>query len=306
MKNNTLICVPCNYPLTLIGVVIVLFILIFLLIQTIEKGKEGWEKQARAYFYSSLVTIWMYLFLKGHTIITNDDYYKHIMVELSFLIITVGVIDVINERIKLKKEKFFNDMALRRLRLPLRRHIIFWLMLYESNNSNRIQFMSSGQYISLRQFFMSSSEQNTATSREFIDVIKRLNLSTASTQGAIRSKAQFLSEHYEKNREEFDQVLAKYGTKLSYNLCEKVEKFVGESNMSKVFAFIQAASSAPIRTLHGFQDIDVESFRAYFANLFDLVDAYNEVAKGESNRILLSNINDLSTLRNLNQDKQGW
>lgn len=281
---------------------LILFWPIYKLFNNLIK-KEAIDK-ARFFVIYLIVTILVTLFTIGKHFI-SDEYFANIVSEVFGMLLTVVIIDRVNSYLSNRDEKLYRDIALRNCKMPIFTYCYTWLAIYEPNSRTRA--MKLAQYQNIEDFFLSD---------DFYNTIARFNFARPF---GTKTYAQYYLEKIEKTEADFQNILAKYASKVSTEDIRMLEFFGGTAYIYNVFRLMNVMRTVVITTsingvaqpphavahINEFSNITKANFQKHFRKLLLLIAEYNSVAH-QSEHWTIATLNTLTTLNGPNADDHNW
>ena len=131
-----------------------------------------------------------------------------------------------------------------------------------------------------------------------------------------KTYAQYYNEKMVEIMDRFQNILAKYASKLSLKNIQLIEYFGGKAYIFTVFIVMKFISEAKITSQRNgeqeiarmpfnnrFGDVEIENFRKHFVKLVDLINQYNDSVDNDYEKWTISNISKLHTIKSANANK---
>jgi hypothetical protein len=262
--------------------------------------------RARFFIGYLLLTLFAILYFIGDHFITID-YYTNIMAEVIGIIITVFIIDRVNQYLTQKNERLYRDLALKHCKSSIFTYCFMWFSIYDLNNTNRQTRLQ--EHDDLEEFFLSD---------DFFNSVRRFNF--ANNISTNKTYAQYYAENLNKIEENFQNILVKYASKISIRDIQILEFFGGGSHIYKVFRVMDFLRTVQISSQDGnnpptaqigfphinrFTSISRLNFQKHFRKLIEFINDYNSVVS-ENDRWTLLSLNTFTNLDGANADNYDW
>jgi len=222
--------------------------------------------------YCLLLLLLVLIFVFGKKYISSD-YFANIVTEIIGILLTVFIIDSIYNYFDNRDKKIHRDISLRYCKMPIRFYCYIWFTIYEPNQL--IRKLRFQQFQNIEDFFMSD---------DFYDSVCSFNFAKCFSSG--KTFAQFYADKQNTSEENFQNILAKYASKLSLEDIQRLEFFGGGAHLSKVFVSMELLNTYNISTqndntqatlVNVFKNISKENFQKHFKKLLALINDYNSV-----------------------------
>lgn len=290
-----LISMEMIYKYYHIAVIIVWLLSIFLLWKIRMYLTADVEKQGKTFIYYCILSAIVILLTIGHKVIP-DEYISHLFIELIGIGITVLLIERVYSYISKKNEMLFRNLLLRTCRMQIHAYFNIWLMIFRKQERNNVEVLD--KYNDLNDFLLSDDFYNAVTLFNFNN---RIN--------ADKTYAQYCNQKLTEIGDKFQNMLAKYASKLTYNDVKLIEHFGGGAYMFSVFALMNVVSEASFSVhvddreeahlvpfLNDICDIRRDTFNLHFTKFVELVNEYNNSIDNESQKWTLSSLTKPHTI----------
>lgn len=288
----------------IISVWILTSVILYYLFQKFVKQKA--IDKARFFVGYLVLSLLSILILIGKHLIPSD-YYANVVTELIGIALTVFIIDRVNHYLTNRNEKLHREISLRYCKMPIYSYCFMWFAIYEQNEQNRRTKLQA--YQNLNDFYMSDDFYNSVCAYNF-----------AATISTTKTYAQYYAEKLSKTEENFQNILAKYASKLSLEDIQRLEFFGGGAYLYKVFRIMdflrtvqittQVNNNPPtapvnLRHLNNFSGVSKENFQKHFRKLLLLIDDYN-AASNPNAQWTITSLNTLTTIAGPNANNYDW
>ncbi|MCA0445155.1 MAG: hypothetical protein LCH54_02875 [Bacteroidetes bacterium] len=288
--------------------IIVGWLLLSVIVYFIFKRLIKQKAIAKARFFIGYLVLSMLvvLILIGQHLIPSD-YYANILTEIIGIALTVLIIDRVNQYLTDRNEKLHREISLRHCRTPIYSYCYIWFAIYEPNQETRQ--IRLRDYQNLEDLYMSDDFYNSICSFNFSNLIS-----------PTKTFAQYYAEKLDNTEESFQNILAKYASKLSLEDLQQLEFFGGGSHLYKVFRImdflrtVQVSTQinnnpeTPLRNLahiNNFNSVAKDNFQKHFKKLLSLINDYNSVSNDE-NKLTIHSLNTLTTLSGPKANNYDW
>lgn len=257
--------------------------------------------QGRIMIYYFILSTLLFLLLVGNKFGFLGEYLSGIITELIGIGFTVFIIDRILSYINKKQEELYRALALRNCKMPIYTYCSIWFSIYKSNSRNK----PVAEFENLRTFLLSDDFYNAVISYDFNQLIAPDKSYGAYYNGTVLSIS-----------DKFQNILAKYASKLSLDDLRLIEHFGGASYFHKVFAVnkfltevkftttttTQVGTSSQVTRpfINSFRDLTKINFQKHFQKLLELIENYNEVIDNEYDQWNLNSLTNLETIARMN------
>jgi len=224
-------------------------------------------------FVNCLILFLLIVFLLAVKKYIPDNYFVNSITGILGIVLTAIVIDRVNICFDNRNKKIHRDIALRYCKNPIRFYCYIWFTIYDLNQlSRKLKFQ---QFQNLEDFFMSDDFYNSVCSFDF-----------AKCFSSGKTFAQFYADKQNKSEENFQNILAKYASKLSLEDIQRLEFFGGGAHLSKVFVSMELLNTYNISTqndntqatpINVFKNVSKENFQKHLKKLLALINDYNSV-----------------------------
>jgi len=281
-----------------------LSVFIYFLFQRLVKQKA--IDKARFFIGYLVLSSLAVLMLVGRHFI-SDEYFANIVSEVIGIALTVLIIDRVNHYLTDRNEKLHRDIALRHCKMPIYSYCYMWFAIYEPIQTTRNTRLQA--YQNLEEFYLSDDFYNSVRNYNFANLI-----------APNKTFAQYYAEKLDRTEEQFQNILAKYASKLSLEDIQRLEFFGGGSylyNVFRVMDFLRtvqvssqmnsnpATPSTGLRQITSFNSVSKENFQKHFKKLIALINDYNAVAP-INDQWTIETLNTLKTLSGVNADNYDW
>lgn len=237
----------------------------------------------------------------------SSDYYANLVTEVIGIALTVLIIDRVNHYLTDRNEKLHRGISLRHCKMPIYSYCYMWFAIYEPTQTTRQTRIQT--YQTLEDFYMSDDFYNSVCAFNFANLIAQ-----------NKTYAQYYAEKLDKTEESFQNVLAKYASKLSLEDIQRLEFFGGGSYLYKVFrvmAFLRTVQvstqvnnnpATPQRNLthiNNFNSVSKDNFQKHFKKLLALINDYNSVSS-VNDQWTITSLKTLTTLVGPNANNYDW
>jgi hypothetical protein len=292
----------CICPYIFNYVILFIWVISIFIFWTIRKiFSKDIEDQARYFIYYTLIATIVLLLWKGDFFI-DKDYLANITTEIAGIAITVFLIDRVYKYVTSKNEELYRKLSLKMCRMPIYTYCANWLYIFEPDNK-KLE-IELNKYDSLEDLFKSDDFYNRINSFDFNQLIDK-----------NKTYAQYYNEKINDVTDRFQNILAKYASKLSYRDIQLLEHFGGRAYIFTVFAVMKFISetkfthqhgSAPAQTImpfnNSFKDIKKENFREHFNKLVEFINQYNQTVDNDYEKWTIKNISKLNTIKTANDN----
>lgn len=297
-------CSKIAFDLIIIFSWILFSLLVYFLFKHYVRQKA--IKKARFFVGYTMVSLLIVTILIGNDLFSKD-LYLNILSELIGITLTVLIIDRIYHYLTERNEKLHRDISLRYCKVPIFRYCYIWFGIYEPNQTTRMNKLQ--QYSNLEVFFMSD---------DFYNSVCRFNFSNQIAPN--KTYAQYYAESLDKTEENFQNILAKYASKLSLEDIQRLEFFGGGSYLYRVFRVMDFLRTVQVTVqvnnitqgppanlvfLNDFTQVSKNNFQKHFKKLLALIENFNAVCN-PNDQWTLETLNTLTTLSGPNADNFDW
>ena len=283
---------------------LILSVAVYLLFRRLVKQKA--IDKARFFVgYLVLSFLTVLILIGGHII--PSDYYANIVTEVIGIALTVLIIDRVNHYLTNRNEKLHRDISLRHCKTPIYSYCYMWFAIYEPSQTTRQTRLQA--YQNLEEFYMSDDFYNSVCAFNFATLI-----------APNKTFAQYYAEKLDKTEESFQNILAKYASKLSLEDIQRLEFFGGGSYLYKVFRVMDFFRTVQVSTqinnnpataqrnlahINNFTSVSKENFQKHFIKLLALINDYNSVSKA-NDQWTIHSLNTLTTIAGPNANNYDW
>lgn len=264
-----------------------------------KRFSKNIEIQGRVFIYYINSTSILLLFFIGENFGISNDYLFNLITELLGILITVALIDTIYNYIHNKKEESYRKTALRLLKMPIFTYCINWFYLYQETSPQNT--IIAQKFNSLEDFFYS---------QDFFDKVKSFDFNRKISSD--KTYATYYDESFEKVKEQFQNILAKYASKISDEDVKLIEHFGGSASIFKIFkinVFLcnvkfsktdhKGNKESLTPNVNEFKSLNHENFKSHFEKLILLINEYNSVSE-DYNKWNINTLTILSTIEKEN------
>jgi hypothetical protein len=267
-----------------------------------EKLSKNIENQSRFFLAYTLISAIILIITQGENLFITTDYKSNLTTEIIGIVITVFLIDRIYNYIITKNEQLYRSISLRVCRMPIYTYCANWFFIYEPNNNVQLSEELS-KYENLSDFFKSDDFYYKVVSYDFNGLI-----------AVDKTYAQYYNEKMQDVADKFQNILAKYASKLSHKDIHLLEHFGGRAYFFSIFAVMKFISDAKFTVIkqnvtttvmlfnNSFKTVDRENFNKHFDKLIELINAYNEVVENDFEKWTIQNISKLNTTETANKN----
>lgn len=281
----------------------ILSVIVYFVFQSHVKQKV--IHKARFFIGFLVLSLLILVFICRHII--PSDYFANIVAEVIGIALTVLIIDRVNYYLTDKNNKLHRDISLRHCKMPIYTYCYMWFSIYEINQTTRQTRIQV--YNNLNEFFMSDDFYESVCAFNFANLIS-----------PNKTYAQYYAEMLNKTEESFQNILAKYASKLSTEDIQRLEFFGGSSYLFRVFRVMDFLRTIQISTqvnnnpatpemhlpiLNRFTTIDRNNFQKHFRKLLELINNYN-LASNINDQWTISTLNTLTNLGGPNANNYDW
>jgi hypothetical protein len=236
------------------------------------------------------------------------DYYANVITEIIGIALTVLIIDRVSHYLTNRNEKLHRDISLRHCKTTIRPYCYIWFDIYRQDKKEGEAKLQ--QYQNLEEFYMSDDFYNSVCAFNFANLI-----------ATDKTYAQYYAEKLDKIEESFQNILAKYASKLSLEDIQRLEFFGGGSYLYKVFRIMDCLRTVQISTtnfsdntvtpkrgfshINNFKEVSKDNFQKHFKKLLALIDDYNSVSN-TNDQLTIKTLNALTTLTDKNANNYDW
>ena len=283
-------------------IVMLWFLSLYLLWVSKNKITTSIENQSRYFLLYTLISGLLIIVWDGKNLGIPDSYLSNITTELIGIVVTVVLIDRVYSYISSKNEQLYRNLSLKSCRMPIYSYCSNWFYIFEPNKEVRNGLIS--EFTTLEEFFKSQIFYDRITSYNF-------NLKIAED----KTYAKYYNEKMQNIADSFQNILAKYASKLNYDDIRLLEHFGGRAYFFTVFVvmrfltetrFTISTERQPNQNvrpfINNFKDINKNNFDKHFKKLIELINSYNDVAENEYEKWTIKNINELHTIASANAD----
>jgi hypothetical protein len=290
--------------LAVIGIWILLSIIVYFFFQRLIKQKA--IDKARFFVgYLVLSSLTVLILIGSHLI--SSDYYANLVTEVIGIVLTVLIIDRVNHYLTDRNEKLHREISLRHCKTPIYSYCYMWFAIYEPNQTTRQTRLQS--YQTLEHFYMPDDFYNSVCAFNFANLI-----------APTKTSAQYYAEKLDKTEESFQNILAKYASKLSLEDIQRLEFFGGGSYLYKVFRIMDFLRTVQVSTqinnnpvtpqrnlthINNFTSVSKDNFQKHFKKLLALINDYNSVSS-TNDKWTITTLNTLTTLAGPNTNNYDW
>jgi len=278
--------------------ILLTLIVYFFIFQRFLKQKAiGKARFFVSYLIFSLLVV---LILVGKKYIPTD-YYANIITEIIGIALTVFIIDRVYYFLSKRSEKIHRDISLRNCKMPIYFYCCIWFTIYEPNQLVRKSKLQ--KYQDLEKFFMSDDFYNSVCSFNFAKLIS-----------SNKTYAQFYAEKLNQAEENFQNILAKYASKLTLEDIRRLEFFGGGSYLTKVFISMDlcrtdrksSQDNSNIDTpMNYFSMVSKNNFQKHFNKLLELISDFNAVSNSDE-QWTINTLSPRGLYRESNEDSYDW
>ncbi|WP_367392603.1 hypothetical protein [Lewinella sp. LCG006] len=235
----------------------------------------------------------------------NHDYLGGSITEIIGILITLIIVDRVYNYFQLREEALYRKLAYKMCKQPIRAYCTFWLYIYNGPQNGYKEKIDENKYNSFNSFFMSRDFYNKAASFNFATLLDEKT-----------TNAEYYASKFEEVAGKFQDVIAKYGSKLHIKDLELIEHFGGSSFMFSVFTIQKMLSEVKVSSsidsnsenkrftsINKISDIEYENFKKHFKKLIQLIDNYNEVISDCNQEWTISKMNSLDTVKGANYNE---
>lgn len=260
------------------------------------------ENQSRYFLAYTLISAIILIITQGENLFIPNEYLANLTTEIIGIVITVFLIDRIYNYINTKNEELYRKLSLRVCRMPIYTYCANWFFIYEPNSNSNLNVELS-KYESLSDFFKSDDFYNKIISYDFNGLI-----------AVDKTYAQYYNEKMQNVADKFQNILAKYASKLSHKDIHLLEHFGGRAYFFSVFVTMKFLSESRFTIIrqnvttpvmpfnNSFRNVDRENFNKHFDKLIELINAYNEVVSNDFEKWTIQNISKLNTIETANKN----
>jgi len=210
------------------------------------------------------VSAYVILLWKGELFL-DCNYLSNIITEMTGIIVTGLMIDVVFLYFSDKEDKLYRNLALKQCRKPILECCGMWKALYD--RGAKVSNITIYKGTSVSDFFLST---------DFFTAICQIDF-------AKTTRAQFCVDKLKKIEDDFQKVLSKYAGRLNENDLTIIEYIANADIYNEIYK-MEFASRCTINVESAdnikFSDyIDKQTLDNYFRNLLQIIDAYNKVNK---------------------------
>ena len=292
------------YHFIIIAIWIILSFIIVYLVK--NKLKKELFIQGRIMIYYFILSSLVVLLFVGEKFEFLKDYSSGIITELIGIGFTVFIIDTIISYIGKKQEELYRALALKNSKMPIYTYCSIWISIYKSNANNK----SIADFSNTKDFFLSDEFYDAITSYDFNQLI-----------APNKSQGTYYNDTVLKISDKFQNILAKYASKLSIKDLKLIEHFGGSAYFYKIFVVnkfltevnystsITNATGVTTQTtitrpfINSFRDLTKNNFQKHFITLLDLIDNYNEVTDNKYDEWDLNSLTSLETISKMNSNE---
>lgn len=290
--------------LTVLGSWLILSTIVYFLFKHFVREKA--INRARFFVGYLVLSFLIVLLLIGKHLIPSD-LYSNILSELIGITLTVLIIDRIYHYLSERNKKLHRDISLRHCKTSIYSYCYMWFAIYEPNQTTRLTRLQV--YNNLEDFFMSD---------DFYKSIRSFNFANLIAPG--KTYAQYYSENLDKTEENFQNILAKYASKLSLEDIQRLEFFGGGSYLYKVFRVMDFLRTVQVSSqqnnnpptpasnlihINEFNQVSKENFQKHFKKLIALIKDYNAISP-PSDLWTIETLNSFTTLSGPNANNYDW
>ena len=260
------------------------------------------EVQGRIFMYYWIISAFLLVWIFGDKVF-DPDFRLNFLTELLGIGITVTLVDRIYAFITKKNELFFRNLLIRTCRMPIHAYFHMWYLIFREQSNNYAVVM--GRFQSLEAFFISD---------EFYEAVTTFNFNNIFSDD--KTYAKYINEKMVENGDRFQNILAKYASKLSVNDVRLLEHFGSGSYMFAVFNVMDFISE--LRAEHyvdgvpvdgarlifnnSIGDIRRENLNRHFQKFLELVNEYNIAVNNEQQNLTLLTLTRLYTIEAANDN----
>jgi hypothetical protein len=290
--------------LAVIGSWLLLSVIVYFIFNRLVKQKA--IDKARFFVGYLVISSLTVLLLVGSHLIPSD-YYANLVTEVIGIALTVLIIERVNNYLTDRNEKLHREISLRHCKTPIYSYCYMWFAIYEPNQTTRQTRLQA--YSTLEEFYMSDDFYNSVCAFNFATIIT-----------PPKTYAQYYAEKLDKTEESFQNILAKYASKLSLLDIQRLEFFGGGSYLYKVFRVMDFLRTVQVSTqvnnnpatpqtnlshINNFNSIGKDNFQKHFRKLVALINDYNSVS-GTNDQWTITSLNTLTTLSGPNANNYDW
>lgn len=287
-----------------IGIWIVLSAIVYFFFQRLVKQKA--IDKAR-FFLGYLIVSFLTVLISIGSHLISSDYYANLVTEVIGIALTVLIIDRVNHYLTDSNEKLHREISLRHCKTPIYSYCYMWFAIYEPNQTKRQTRLQA--YQTLEDFYLSDDFYNSVCAFNFANLI-----------APTKTNAQYYAEKLDKTEDSFQNILAKYASKLSLEDIQRLEFFGGGSYLYKVFRVMDFLRTVQISTqinnnpstpqrnlthINNFSSVGQDNFQKHFKKLLALINDYNSVSSA-NDQWTLTSLNTLTTLAGPNANNYDW
>ena len=261
--------------------------------------------QGRIMIYYFIISSFSVLLLVGGKFDFLNEYLSGILTELIGIGFTVFIIDRIISYIGQKQEELYRALALKSCKMPIYTYCSIWINIYKSNNTNKPIM----DFDNLETFFLSDDFHTAVTNYDFNTLI-----------APDKSYGKYYNGTVLNVSDKFQNILAKYASKLSIEDLKLLEHFGGGSYFHKIFAVNKFLTEVTFTTqtttpsgttttqatrpfINSFKDLTKINFQKHFKTLLDLIDNYNKVIDNDYDEWNLNSLTNLETIVSMNDNE---
>ncbi|RYZ22575.1 MAG: hypothetical protein EOO16_08625 [Chitinophagaceae bacterium] len=289
-------------PLADALIIILFWILILSILWSLKEIVfRSFERQYTTFLYVALISGWGMLAWTGQSIGIKEEFIKNLYPELTGMLITVLVVDRITNFITVRNEQLYRSIAFRTCNRPLRAYCIFWFYIFQPNS--RLWPAEIGCFEDLESFFRSDT---------FYRRVARFNFNGLASPG--KSFARYYDDRFTDIAERFQNVLAKYASKLAHEDLRLLEHLADRAFLPQIFSIMRplcemsftitgatgVAATRPF--INQFSSVNPENFRKHFEKVIQLVEQYNLALEPGDEALTLATLLRSNTIATANLD----
>ena len=204
-----------------------------------------------------------------------EDYFSNVFSEIIGMILTVIIIDQLNNFLLKKSVEQFRKIAYNSMRTPIFNYINYWIILTE-------------QKLSTEKIKSFNSLKDLFESQEFLLSIKELDFS-----GTLKNNKVGITEYcfHEMDwiKQKFQATLSKFAFRLSLPDIELLEYFSGGSGIFYYFKQIRKAyiHNNGLEDFFPFKSVPDQLWESHFNKLLYIIKTYNDLQLKSSNPMLI-------------------
>ena len=217
--------------------------------------------------------------------------------------LTILLVERVLSFVKKRNEQLFRNLLLRTCRMPIHAYFSYWLMIFKEQLGR-----PAGERIALYD-----NLQDFLLSDDFFNAVRQFNFNRRI--GEDKTYAQYFYDKMNEVADKFQNMLSKYGSKLTYNDVKLFEHFGGGAFMYTVFMVMKFLSEATftiqeddeeevplVPHINSINNIRRDHFNEHFTKFVELVNEYNAAVDNEYQRWTLQSLMTLGTIEAANNN----